>query len=179
MKKPVVISFGRDSGRDYPTFINALRKLKVEGVIVCSPNNIVKNNSLRNINIYYDISPKSLKEKIRLSDIVVLSSKKVDNTGQLSLLDAMACKRPIIVSNIPGLVDTFNLKDKEDCLLYEPGNSLDLKEKIDLLMSSKPLRDQLAENSYKKSGQYSTKIFAQHLSNIIEQLVQKNYKSKI
>jgi len=62
------------------------------------------------------------------------------------LREAMACRKPIIASNIDGVPDL--IKDGYNGLLFEKENIDDLAEKLKLLLENKELADTLAENGF-------------------------------
>jgi glycosyltransferase involved in cell wall biosynthesis len=168
---PVILAFGWDTNRDYKTFAAAVKDKEVRGVIVSGKENVSEMKIPSNINIYYDLRPWELRKLIFESDIVVIPVKKIKwATGQLSTLDALACKKPVIISNLPSLIDTFNLKNGINCLTYTPENHADLSNKIDILISNRNLCTKIAEAGLKTAKNYSTEIFAIKLSDIIKKL---------
>lgn len=64
----------------------------------------------------------------------------------LTVIEANACKTPVIASNVPGLRDS--VKDGETGILYEFGNINELSEKIKLLVNDPDLRQKLSINAY-------------------------------
>lgn len=64
----------------------------------------------------------------------------------LTVIEANACKTPVIASNVPGLKDS--VKDGETGLLYEYGNIQELAAKIKLLVDDNSLRQKLSANAY-------------------------------
>ena len=166
--KPVIVAFGRDRDRDYKTFISAVKKGSI-GVIVTGRSNTHTLNIPKNFKIYYDLSPKNLRNRIWQSDVIVIPVKNVARAaGQLSLLDALSSKKPVIVAKIPGITETYDLVDGKDCLYYQPGNSRDLKTRIRLLLQSPKTATVIATNGQKKEKKYSTKAFAAQLNEVFK-----------
>jgi glycosyltransferase involved in cell wall biosynthesis len=66
------------------------------------------------------------------------------------LIEAMACKKPIIASNVGGV--PFIVKDGFNGLLFENENIDELAEKIRLLFSNPELGGKLAENGFNYAG---------------------------
>ena len=62
-----------------------------------------------------------------------------------SLLEYMACARPIVASNVGGNPEV--IKHQENGLLVEPGNIVDLKEKILFLLANPTLASQLGSKA--------------------------------
>jgi glycosyltransferase involved in cell wall biosynthesis len=103
---------------------------------------------------------------IHKTDIYIHSS--LAETLSTSLLQVMACKVPIIATDIPGINNL--LVDGEEALLFKPKNINHLIEKIKCLMSSFEMRNQLALNAYNKiKGKFSSDaMFAKYKSFIQE-----------
>lgn len=59
-------------------------------------------------------------------------------------LEAMSCRRPIVASRAGGHLVT--IRDGETGLLFDPGNALDLAEKLSMLLDSRTLRIQMGRN---------------------------------
>jgi glycosyltransferase involved in cell wall biosynthesis len=62
------------------------------------------------------------------------------------LLEAMACRKPVIASNVGGV--PYVIEDGYNGLLFEKENVDDLAEKIKLVLSDNELAEKLAENGY-------------------------------
>lgn len=68
-------------------------------------------------------------------DCLVLPSINQAEASGLVLLEAMACSRPVIASNLPGVRSVF--KNRQQGLLVEPGNVKDLIKKIQIILEDK------------------------------------------
>ncbi|MCF6153377.1 MAG: glycosyltransferase [Candidatus Kuenenia stuttgartiensis] len=87
-----------------------------------------------------------LYREIKKSKAVVLPSEWYEN-NPISVLEAFALGKPVIGARIGGIPEL--IKEKETGLLFEPGNSIDLREKIELLLSDDALCNKMG-NSAKK-----------------------------
>ena len=67
----------------------------------------------------------------------------------------MACKTPVITSDLPELREIVN--PNKDVLMTKPGDIKELGKGINSLLRSKILRDKLVNNSYNKSKTFDTK----------------------
>jgi glycosyltransferase involved in cell wall biosynthesis len=83
------------------------------------------------------VSDEDLSEHYNLADFVVLPSIDKSESLGLVLLEAMACAKPIIVSNLPG--PRTLVQKNINGLLVEPGKIKDLAEKIKFLLENKEL----------------------------------------
>lgn len=170
-KLPIVLSFGWDVNRDFRTFVQAVKDKKVKGIIVTGKENARSFDLSDNLTVYYDLHPKELTNIIFQSDIVVIPVKKVKwPAGQLSTLDSLAAKKAVIVADLPDLTETFHLRDGVNCLTYIPENVASLSSKIDILLKNPQISKRISQNGYLLAKNYSTKIFAGKLSDIIKQI---------
>jgi glycosyltransferase involved in cell wall biosynthesis len=76
------------------------------------------------------------------ADIVVVPTIAQEGLSRTSV-EAMAAGKPVIASRIGGL--PYTLTDGETGLLYEPGNSVELAAKLQLLLDQPQLRRQLGQ----------------------------------
>ena len=84
------------------------------------------------------------------------------------LLEAMACKKPIIASNVDG-IPTY-IKHEFNGLLFESENAEDLAFKISLLLRNPDFAKQLAENGYKYVHEYfSEKRYIENFKNMVQE----------
>ena len=87
---------------------------------------------------------------LNLCDIFVLPSYK-EGFPQ-SVLEAKACAKPCIVSEVEGCVEA--VRHGIDGLYVQPKNAQDLAEKIALLLEDKQLCKNLAQNAFKSALNY-------------------------
>ena len=83
-------------------------------------------------------------EIINQSEIYVQPSRYEGNPK--SILEAMACRVPVIASNVEGINNIIN--HKENGLLCE-SDVQSIKQSIEMLLSDKQLQDNIAQNGYK------------------------------
>jgi glycosyltransferase involved in cell wall biosynthesis len=152
--RPLIASAGLEQ-RDYLTLANAIEGDNLE-VKVCAfspnlsnktrtrmPEKLPENMEIR----YFEFD--ELRDLYRSADIVVISLlRNKYSAGLTVLMEAMACKRPIIITRNPGLAS--DLIDKGLVLGFEPGNSQELKTKINYLLSNTLDAKKIAE----KAGKY-------------------------
>ena len=101
------------------------------------------------------------------TDIYIHSS--LAETFSTSLLQVMACKIPIIATNISGVNDL--LVDGKDSLLFEVKNKIELKAKIEKLILDRELAANLSENAYRKVvNKYSCELMFNKYQTIFKKL---------
>jgi glycosyltransferase involved in cell wall biosynthesis len=87
----------------------------------------------------------SLPDYINASDIFVLPTLRREGLP-LSILYVMACKKPVITTNIGG--NPSVVKNGENGILVPPANTDKLEKSIQLLLRDNELVSRLAENGY-------------------------------
>jgi glycosyltransferase involved in cell wall biosynthesis len=93
------------------------------------------------------LSQEDLPRQMRESDIVVVPTVAQEALGRTAV-EAMAAGRPVIASRIGGLPAT--VADAATGLLCEPGDPLDLAEKIETLLDDPELRQRLGRTGRKR-----------------------------
>ncbi|MGC8846685.1 MAG: glycosyltransferase family 4 protein, partial [Candidatus Hydrogenedens sp.] len=106
-----------------------------------------------NLKLYNDwflplgwLSREELFNIYRQSDICVIPSHWAEPFG-ITALEAMALGKAVIASKIGGLKET--ILDNQNGLLFEPGNPLELSEKLNLLLNNPQIKMTLGKNARK------------------------------
>ncbi|MCX7876366.1 MAG: glycosyltransferase family 4 protein [Melioribacteraceae bacterium] len=97
-------------------------------------------------------SQKDVFNYYQLIEVFVLPSR-ID-PFPLVMIEAGLMKKPLIGSNVDGIPEL--IENEKDGLLFESGNSDDLKNKIQIIINNKNFANQLAENLYCKISKYYT-----------------------
>jgi len=79
------------------------------------------------------------------ADVLVLPSINQSEAFGIVLLEAMACGKPVIASNLPGVRGVF--KNGEQGLLIKPNDIDDLKEKLSRIISNDKLAQRLGQSA--------------------------------
>jgi len=82
------------------------------------------------------------------SDLLVLPSTTMGEAFGVVLLEAMACGKPVIASNLPGVRSVVG--DGQDGLLVRPGDAADLAQKLQRLLADAPGRQEMGQRGRKK-----------------------------
>lgn len=90
----------------------------------------------------------ALPDHINAADVFVLPTLRKEGLP-LSILEAMACKIPVIASDIGG--NASAVKNGINGILIPPGNIAQLEESIHLVLNDKALATRLAENGYQSA----------------------------
>lgn len=94
------------------------------------------------------VSDEELPAHYALCDLLVLPSTTMCEAFGVVLLEAMACGKPVIASNLPGVRSVVS--DGEDGLLVRPGDVDDLVRKIQILLDAPQRRQEMGEQGRTK-----------------------------
>jgi len=146
-----LLSVGQEQ-RDYPTFVAAAQELGVPTVIVPSSlwnpaDDIVRQTLPRNISIKRDLPFTALRELYDRASLVVVPLRPdvLIAAGVNAVLEAMAMRKPLVVSAIPGL-DGY-LEDGVTARLVPPADPAALAGAIGELLADRTEARRLAENA--------------------------------
>lgn len=133
-KDKTVCYFGRLSPeKGIFTLIDAVRDTEIQLVVIgegplrSELKDMIRKEGLRNVLYLGYKSGEDLKRHIRESLVVVLPSECYENNPR-ALLEAFALGKPVIGSRIGGIPEI--VKEDENGLTFEPGNAVDLREKL-------------------------------------------------
>jgi glycosyltransferase involved in cell wall biosynthesis len=170
-----VLAVGRDLGRDYATFIDAVARLDVPATIVASARNVVGLELPSNIDVELDVTPERLRDLYSAATCVVIPTRAqefdrgADCSGQTVLLDAMAMGRPVVITQRSTLASYVT--DGESALVVPPEDSTALVDAIHSLLSEPDRRRAIAENGHALvQRELTTADFAASLAPILEEL---------
>ncbi len=108
-------------------------------------NAIIKNNLQDNIILSGEISYNLLKNYYSAADVVLFPST-FEGFG-IPVLEALSCERPLIATKTGEA--SYIIKNRENALLINPQNSIEIYERILEILSDKYLRAKLISNSRK------------------------------
>ncbi|MCF8273419.1 MAG: glycosyltransferase [Flavobacteriaceae bacterium] len=103
---------------------------------------------------------------IKSSDLVVLSSHYEGLS--LSCIEGMACGKPFLASDSPGLGDIV----KNYGLTFETKNSTELSSKILSLMSDKALYNKTVDLCLKRAKKFDINLMVKNYINLFEEIIQ-------
>lgn len=86
------------------------------------------------------------------------------------LLEAMACCKPIVASNVGGI--PFVVEDGKTGLLFESGNVKDLAEKVITLLKDKGLRDKMGEAGRDKAKEFPWDRIAEQTVEVYKEIIE-------
>ncbi len=170
-QRPLIGSGGMEC-RDYHTLINATRDLAVDvRISAVSPDARAKSKNLPSVlpdNVYCGFHEwQELRQLYQDSDIVVVSVfDKNYQAGTTTLFEAMACRSPVIMTRIPGLVE--DLIQADAIVGVEPGDVQGLRNAIVDLLENSEKADAIAQKGYDLVlSEHNHDVFVQTLVDIL------------
>lgn len=176
-EEDLIVSVGRDAGRDYQTLFRTAELIPYRFVVVASRKNISPKDPIpSNVSVLYDKSLIEIRDLYRRAKIVVIVSKDSilpegsDCSGQTVILDALASSKIVIATRRSWITDYF-VPDK-DIKIVEPRDPNSLARTINTLWNDSKERERLSISGHQKVvTQYSTKVFAESLKKIMDSLI--------
>ncbi len=99
----------------------------------------------KNVKFFNMVDDADLVDYYNYCDVCVLPSVDKSEAFGLVLLEAMACGKPVIASNLPGVRSVF--KNNKQGLLVKPNDVKDLTNKLRLILSNNTLAKQMGESA--------------------------------
>ena len=130
---------------------------------------LINNLRLTNkIDLLGNIPHSEIPEYLNIADVFVRPS--LEEGFGISFIEAMACKVPVIGSNIGGIPDI--IKDAENGYMVVPRNINELVQKLIRLSKDKELRHNLAENGYQTvQEKFNWNVVLKNMYGIYEKLL--------
>ncbi|MEM7122389.1 MAG: glycosyltransferase family 4 protein [Pseudomonadota bacterium] len=146
--EPNVLSVGSDPSRDFATLAAAPIDAPVR-IITRLKVDVPAGRDVEVTSGHYFESPLDdvgLRDLYRKATVVVVTLKDVfQPTGYSVCLQAMACGRPVVLSDIKGLWAPGLYKDGEHCLLVPPGDPRAMAASVNRLLGDTGLRERLGK----------------------------------
>lgn len=161
--KPVILFFKAFSPKNGPEIIikamPEILKINTEAVLMMAGDGPLKNQLMtlsknmglgRSVIFTGHISSEEAPEYYAASDVVTVPSVQVggvEEATSLTMLEAMASGKPVVVSNIGGLKETIAGQDENIGLLFEEKNSTALANEIIMLLVDPALCRSIGKNA--------------------------------
>lgn len=153
--RELILTVGRDVGRDFETFIEAMSGLKERVVMICSPFNLkgLEERIPENMTVLYDQPYEVLKEYYRKAKLFVLATKPgeslvgSDCPGQTSVLDTLAYGMPLVATHSPWFEGYF--EPGEHLVVVPPKDPQALREAVRNVSQNPALIERLSHEGRK------------------------------
>ena len=164
-----VLSAGRTL-RDYATLLAAAHQIPRRILVICGNGDLHGMKTPVNVEILREIPRENYLEKLRRCTLVALPLLRTDrSTGQVVMLEAMACGKPVVTTRSPGTVDV--LHNGENGILVPPCDADALADAVNKLLNREDLAHALASHALEDLAQlYTWDIHAQAKLRAISEL---------
>ncbi|OGG80232.1 hypothetical protein A3J11_00950 [Candidatus Kaiserbacteria bacterium RIFCSPLOWO2_02_FULL_55_12] len=176
-EEDLIVSVGRDAGRDYGTLFKAAEQVGYPFVVVAGHKNISPDMPVpAHVSVRYDRPLAEVRDLYARARLVVVVSKDTDVpdgsdcSGQTVILDALAASKAVIATRRAWMTDYF--VPDQDLRVVEPNDPKALAHAIALLWQDAQKRERLAASGHAKVVErYTTKMFAEALRRLMDSLV--------
>ncbi len=155
--KPIILFVGNIIKRkNVATIIDAKKQLKSDCVLVVVGNGPLLNSlkekvKVENVeDVIFTGARNDIANVIQSSDLLILPS--YSESFGLVLIEALACGKPVIGSNVGGIKEIIT---DDVGLLVDPTDSKGLANSIDLILSDKELREKFQSNARNRAMDFS------------------------
>ncbi len=131
---------------------------------------LVKKIDPKRINFLGYVSRKELPSFYASCDVYISPALGGESQG-IVLLEAMACGKPVVASNIEGYREVVT--DGENGLLFNPKRVDELAEKVSLILKDGEFAKILGERARKRAEEYSWKRIAKRIEEYYLELLEK------
>lgn len=169
-----VLTVGRDLARDYATFAAAMAGVDRRGILVAKEENLRGVSLPDNVEARLNISPAEVRELYAGAACVVVpvypeaDPRGTENSGTIALLEAMACGRPVVVSDRAYLQDYVSAGTAR---AVPPGDAAAMRDAIRGVLADQEGAAKLGAAARRDvESRHSTRQFAERLLGAIEDL---------
>jgi glycosyltransferase involved in cell wall biosynthesis len=143
---PIIVSVGRDPGRDFASLISAISPTKSKLKLVTLPY-LLPDNCDASVEVLQNLSYDELFALYRSASVAVvpLVSNVTYPSGIRAVMEAMLLGVPVVATWTPVLAEYFT--DGEDLLFVKPDSPVALRESIDRIISDPVLAAHLRQNA--------------------------------
>jgi glycosyltransferase involved in cell wall biosynthesis len=170
-ESPFITSLG-SAHRDYPLFFEAVKRLDIPTVVATGEKALEGIEVPSQVQTPFKISKAEclkLAQQARLNVIPLLPKEGVTAAGQVTLVEAMYMRRPVIATRYYGAEDY--IVHGETGWLVEPNSLESMVEAIDLLWNDAELRQRLANNAFDYAqNNFSDPVAGQNLERVLDEV---------
>ena len=145
-----VVSVGADPRRDFPLLVELARRLPSRSFrMVASTDNARALGALpANVELETDIPFARVRECLLGGRVVVLPVRENSYSGATTtLLQAMACAKPVVVTRTAAIARGYHLEDEVNCRLVPPGDLARLEQAVTGVFDDDGRADALGRNA--------------------------------
>jgi len=169
----IILSVGRDLGRDHETLFKAAEQIPHPWIVATSKKLVPPDTVLPpTVSVFYDKDSPEVRDLLAKSRLLVVVSKHShvpegsDCSGQTVVLEALAAGVPVVATERAWMHDYF--VSGEDLVVIEPNDVQAIVRAINELWDDEERRKRLAKSGHDKvHARYTTKNMAQDLERIM------------
>lgn len=154
---------GGRTNRDFDTVLEAVASLEVRTILVVGETTRFRREVPDFVTVHRNIPGRQFQALIEHARVVVIALQRPDiSSGQVVLMQAMRCAKPVVISATAGIEDYVT--DGADVLCFRPGSAQDLASCLQRLLENPDLRGALgvaAGATYERK--YNSSVFARDL----------------
>jgi glycosyltransferase involved in cell wall biosynthesis len=165
---------GGNGDRDYHTFVEAIRPLKITCVIACTDDRRLAGIGLPPHVRRVRATAEEFRQWIAGAMIVVVPMEggHLHSGGQQSFLNAMAVGKPVIVTDPDGA--SSYIEHGVTGLLVRPGDTKQLGEALQYLLEDENRRREMGERALAVAARFSVQNAYDSICTLADELVEKN-----
>ena len=171
-----VLAIGNDIHRDWTTLVAAwapdlpLLKIVTSLSVPAVSSNVEVIRGDWRTRLLDDAEVRRLYQGARF--VIIPLRDTIQPAGQSACLQAMACGRPVILSNVAGLWDRQLMRDGDNVLLVRPGSVAELTHSARRLASDRGLRDRVEIGGRRLVEDHcNTNIMANGLARLVQEIL--------
>lgn len=143
---PFLLALG-SANRDFKTLFHAVEELGIRTLVVSSDQALKGLRIPEVVEVNNQCSKKECLKLAQKARISVVPLADIDAaSGHVTIVQAMAMRRPLIVTDCPGLSDY--VEDRRTALTYTAHDVTDLKRTIEELWEDKSLREKIGGHAF-------------------------------
>jgi len=117
------------------------------------------------------VEENDLPKYYNLCDIFIFTAYD-EPSGPLTMLEAMACEKPVVISKSGGPLEI--IENKKDGLFAEPNSAQDYADKMMFLVSNKNIAEKIAKAGRKNVlANFTEELFFRHFDAFLKQILNK------
>lgn len=176
-EEDLIVSVGRDAGRDYATLFKAAEQVSYPFAVIVGHKSLPPSMPIpADVSVLYDRPITEARELYARAKLVVIASKDADIpdgsdcSGQTVILDALAAGKAVIATRRSWIADYF--VPDEDLIVVPPNDPEALARAVSELLQNAEKRRRIATSGRDKvASNYTTKTFAAALSMLMDSAV--------
>lgn len=135
---------GGRTNRDFDTVLDAVASLEARTVLVVGESTRFRRDVPDFVAVHRNIPEGQFQSLIEEAAVIVIALQRPDiSSGQVVLMQAMRCGKPVVISATAGIEDY--VRDGVDALLFRPGSAQDLASQLKRLLEDSSLRRAMGE----------------------------------